>query len=90
MKDLVALECTSGGCLEALEAKMKGKPDFVAENQYCRGAGKYCLEEDFCVQEVAKVNFPTRFGLFALYGFFDSRQAGEHTAIVRGEVSGGK
>ena len=88
MNDLVTLECKDGGCLEELEAKMKGKPDFVAENQYCKGVGKYCLDDDFCVQEVAKVNFPTRFGLFTLYGFFDSRQAKEHTAIVRGDVAG--
>ena len=58
MKDLVELECKDGGCLEELEAKMKGKPDFVAENQYCKGVGKYCLDDDFCVQEVAKVDFP--------------------------------
>jgi GTP cyclohydrolase II len=88
MKDLVELECKAGGCREELEAKMKGKPDFVTEDRYCKGVGKYCLEEDFCVQEVAKVDFPTRFGRFTLYGFFDSRQAKEHTAIVRGDVAG--
>jgi GTP cyclohydrolase II len=88
MKDLFELECKAGGCLEELEAKMKGKPDFVAENQYCKGVGKYCRDDDFCVQEVAKVNFPTRFGLFTLHGFFDTRQAKEHTAIVRGDVAG--
>jgi GTP cyclohydrolase II len=88
VENLFDIECKSGGCLEELEAKMKGKPDFVAENQYCKGVGKYCLDEDFCVQEVAKVDFPTRFGRFTLYGFFDSRQAREHTAIVRGDVTG--
>ena len=88
MTDLVKLECKSGACLEELEAKMTGKPNFVPEDRYCKGVGTYCLEEDFCVQQVAKVNFPTRYGLFTLYGFFDSRQAKEHTAIVRGDVAG--
>ena len=88
MKNLFEIECKAGGCREELEAKLKGKPDFVAEDRYCQGVGTYCLEEDFCLQQVAKVDFPTRFGRFALYGFFDSRQAREHTAIVPGDVSG--
>jgi len=88
MKNLFEVECKAGGCLEELEAKMKGKPDFVPEERYCTGVGTYCLEEDFCLQEVAKVDFPTRFGRFTLYGFFDSREAKEHTAIVRGDVAG--
>ena len=88
MKDLVTLECESGGCLEELEAKMKGKPDFVAENQYCKGVGEYCIDNALCVQLAARAQLPTRFGTFMLYGFYDNRGGKEHTAIVQGDVEG--
>ena len=73
---------------EELLTKMNGKPDFVLEGHYCKGAGTYCLDDDLCVQMVASAKLPTRFGTFMLYGFFDSRDEKEHTAIVRGDVSG--
>jgi GTP cyclohydrolase II len=41
-----------------------------------------------CVQLVATSKLPTRFGTFTLYGFFDSRENKEHTAIVQGDVAG--
>ncbi len=43
-----------------------------------------------CVQLVAKVELPTRFGTFMLYGFHDGEDNLEHTAMVRGDVDGKK
>jgi GTP cyclohydrolase II len=40
------------------------------------------------VQLVAKVELPTRFGTFMLYGFHDGKDNLEHTAMVRGDVHG--
>lgn len=74
--------------LEELRAKLSGKPDFAEGERYCRGAGAYCSEEDFCVQLVAHAHLPSRFGDFELYGFYDAREDKEHTAVVRGEVAG--
>jgi GTP cyclohydrolase II len=88
MNDLVDVSCETAVDRAELEAKLSGTPDFVPEEHYCQGAGKYCLEDEFCVQLVARAAFPTRFGDFTLYGFFDSRLAREHTAIVRGDVAG--
>jgi GTP cyclohydrolase II len=73
---------------EALEAKLTGKPDFVIEECYCKGVGEYCIDNAFCVQLAAKAALPTRFGTFALYGFYDNREGKEHTAIVHGDVEG--
>jgi GTP cyclohydrolase II len=73
---------------EELLRKMSGKPDFVPEDHYCKGVGKYCTDTELCVQLVARARFPTRFGTFTLYGFWDSRENKEHSAIVRGDVSG--
>jgi GTP cyclohydrolase II len=86
-------ECLTGNCgktatLEELRAKLSGKPDFAPDERYCAGAGKFCLDEDFCVQMVAHTGLPTRFGDFELYGFYDAREDKEHTALVRGEVEG--
>mgnify|MGYP001254129001 CR=1 FL=1 len=71
---------------EELVKKLKGNPDFVPEEFYCKGAGQYCVEEDLCVQLVARAHLPTRFGEFTLFGFYDGREDKEHTAVVRGEV----
>jgi GTP cyclohydrolase II len=88
MDSLIDTSCKNCISKEELLKKMRGKPDFVAEQYYCKGAGAYCMEEGLCVQLVAKASFPTRFGEFTIYGFFDSREAKEHTAIVRGDVAG--
>lgn len=42
------------------------------------------------VEFVTAVDFPTRFGRFKLFGFFDHQTEEEHTALVRGNVQGGK
>lgn len=80
--------CEKSVSREELLARMKGKPDFVEADHYCAGVGSYCTESGLCVQLVAKAALPTRFGAFTLYGFYDSREAKEHTAIVRGDVAG--
>jgi GTP cyclohydrolase II len=73
---------------EELKAKLKGKPDFVLEECYCKGVGEYCIDNAFCVQLAARSTLPTRFGTFTLYGFYDNREGKEHTAIVHGDVEG--
>jgi GTP cyclohydrolase II len=88
-------ECLTEDCgktvsLEELEAKLSGIPDFSSAEHYCMGAGKYCLDEDFCVQLVAHAHLPSRFGDFELYGFYDAREDKEHTAMVHGNVEGKK
>jgi len=88
MKNLIDTECEKSVSKAALLQKMTGVPDFVPEAYYCRGAGAYCTDAELCVQLAAKASFPTRFGDFTIYGFFDSREAKEHTAIVRGDVEG--
>jgi GTP cyclohydrolase II len=88
MASLIDTNCEKTVSKEELLKKMSGTPDFVLEDHYCKGAGAYCKEEGLCVQLVAKAKFPTRFGTFTIYGFFDSREAKEHTAIVQGDVSG--
>ncbi|HKK65769.1 MAG TPA: GTP cyclohydrolase II [Clostridia bacterium] len=40
------------------------------------------------VELVAKVNFPTKFGLFELYGFSEGGSEKVHTVMVKGEVAG--
>jgi GTP cyclohydrolase II len=88
-------ECLTEDCgktvgLEELKAKLSGSPDFSADERYCKGAGEYCGEEDFCVQLVAHAHLPSRFGDFEIYGFYDARENKEHTAMVHGDVAGRK
>ena len=40
------------------------------------------------VQLVASIQFPTRFGQFVLFGFYDRDGNKEHTAVVKGSVEG--
>ncbi len=88
MASLIDSPCGKKVTREELLAKMKGKPDFVLEDHYCKGTGSYCMDDDLCVQLVASARLPTRMGTFTLYGFFDSRDEKEHTAIVQGDVAG--
>jgi GTP cyclohydrolase II len=73
---------------EELYKKLTGTPDFIPEEYYCRGKGAYCVDRDLCVQLVAKADLPSRFGNFTLFGFYDSKDDKEHTAIVHGDVEG--
>ncbi len=71
---------------EELASKLKGKPDFVLEECYCKGVGEYFDDDALCVQLAARATLPTRYGTFTLYGFYDNREGKEHTAIVHGDV----
>lgn len=82
--------CDRAVSREELEAKLSGKPDFVLEEHYCAGKGAFCCEDGPCVQLVAHAKLPTRFGNFTIYGFYDAKDDKEHTAIVKGEVSGAR
>ena len=88
--NLVALKdeenCEKEISRNELIAKMKGKPDFVPEDHYCKGRGSFCIDDDLCVQLVATASFPTRYGEFIIAGFHDNREGKEHTAIIRGDV----
>lgn len=71
-----------------LEAKLKGKPDYYAEEYFCAGKGAYCRDEELCVQLVARARLPTRFGEFEIAGFYDAKHDKEHTAVLKGAVEG--
>ncbi len=81
-------DCEKAVNLEELRAKLSDRPDFHPDERYCHGSGRFCLDEDFCVQLVAHAHLPTRFGDFELFGFYDARDDKEHTAVVRGVVKG--
>jgi GTP cyclohydrolase II len=88
MESLIDTSCEKIVTKEELLSKMTGTPNFVLEEYYCKGVGAYCTDNELCVQLVATSKLPTRFGTFTLYGFFDSRENKEHTAIVQGDVAG--
>jgi GTP cyclohydrolase II len=73
----------------ALPGKLSRAPEFSATEP--KAYDENCGETDTgCVQLVAKVNLPTRFGDFTLYGFHDAAHDLEHTAVVRGDPSGAR
>ena len=89
MTNLVAApDCEKIVSREALESKLTGRPDFVLDEHYCAGKSAYCEDSACCVELVAHADLPTRFGHFTLYGFYDAKNDKEHTAIVKGVVSG--
>ena len=89
MRDVLACtDCEKSVTKEELLAKLKGQPDFILDEYYCKGVGKYCTDAELCVQLVASAKLPTRFGTFMIYGFYDNKDAKEHTAIVQGDVEG--
>lgn len=70
-----------------LKQKLQGVPHFVPEEAYCTsGNGNMLKDGSNCVQLVASVDLPTRYGRFVLYGFYESATGAEHTAIVQGNV----
>lgn len=87
-RDQLLAGCDRAISREELGAKLRGKPDFVEENYYCRGKCTYCSDDEPCVQLVAHANLPTRFGNFTIYGFYDAKDDKEHTALVHGVVEG--
>ncbi len=88
MSNLIQRTCDKTVSKEELLEKLQGDPDIVLDDYYCHGTGSYCEDDELCVQLVAKADFPTRFGRFTLYGFFDNRENKEHTVIVQGDVHG--
>jgi len=72
-----------------LEKKLRGRPDFSSNGGSNNGNGSVNGKaSEPRVHLVTSVDFPTRFGHFRLYGFNDTYSGKEHTAIVRGDVSG--
>ncbi len=70
-----------------LRSKMFGEPEFPLDEVPVGSDGDY-TDEACNVELAATADFPTRFGSFVLYGFIDRTTGKEHTAIVRGTVSG--
>lgn len=64
-----------------LDLKLKGRPDFVAESEYLGKPG-----DDLVM--VARAHLPTTHGDFDIVGFYEPSTGKEHTAIVKGDVSG--
>jgi GTP cyclohydrolase II len=87
-RDRILDACDRAITREELEAKLKGKPDYIADEYYCAGKDSYCDDCEPCVQLVAHANLPTRFGNFTIYGFYDAKDDKEHTAVVHGDVNG--
>ncbi len=50
----------------------------------CRGVGP----DQVCVRLVSVARLPTRFGDFAIAGFWNNRDGRDHIALIRGEVRG--
>jgi GTP cyclohydrolase II len=84
---------------KGLLGKLSGELDFSLDDAGCHdrdhgdsgfhnGDGQRGGHTDACVELVAKVELPTRFGEFTLYGFYDGVDNLEHTALVRGDVAG--
>jgi len=65
-----------------LDEKLRGRPDFVPESEYLNYSG---TEEMILV---ARAHLPTTHGDFEIVGFYEPSTGKEHTAIVRGDVSG--
>ncbi|MFP4509061.1 MAG: GTP cyclohydrolase II [Spirochaetaceae bacterium] len=72
---------------EKLNSKMFGEPKFSLDEVPIGSDGDYA-DAPCTVELAAEADFPTRFGSFVLYGFLDRTSGKEHTAIVRGSVSG--
>jgi 3,4-dihydroxy 2-butanone 4-phosphate synthase/GTP cyclohydrolase II len=45
---------------------------------------EYCLQTDSLVQEIVRVNMPTRFGHFQLAAFQEKETGAEHLALIKG------
>ncbi|MFW5716264.1 MAG: GTP cyclohydrolase II [Spirochaetota bacterium] len=73
-----------------LRSKLRGTPTFMERDFTKRGenGGNRSSGNGSGVYLVASADLPTRFGRFRIYGFYDERDGEEHTALVRGEVSG--
>lgn len=71
---------------DKLRRKMFGEPDFSVEEISI--ASQDGVAHNAPVVLAARAHFPTRFGMFELYGFVDRRNDKEHTAVVKGNIAG--
>jgi GTP cyclohydrolase II len=69
-----------------LDHKLQGSPDFIDRD--FSEPDDTTREDDHGVHLAASADLPTRFGLFRMFGFYDEKNGKEHTALVRGDVSG--
>jgi GTP cyclohydrolase II len=88
--DEICASCANTQTAEELKAKLSGEPDFFIGDYYCAGKGEYCKDEGLCVQLVARVSLPTRFGKFEMAGFYDAKHDKEHTVVLKGDVAGAR
>jgi GTP cyclohydrolase II len=65
-----------------LDQKLRGRPDYLAESDYL---GKPATQD---LVMVARAHLPTTHGDFDIVGFYEPSTGKEHTAIVKGDVSG--
>jgi len=65
-----------------LDRKLTGRPDFLPESEYLNKPDA----DDLVL--VARAHLPTTHGDFEIVGFYEPSTGKEHTAIVKGEVSG--
>jgi GTP cyclohydrolase II len=66
----------------SLDRKLRGRPDFLAESEYLNHTGSAPLIL------VARASLPTRHGNFDIVGFYEPSTGKEHTAIIKGDVTG--
>lgn len=71
-----------------LRSKLSGEPSFLEEDFSATRVNGRRSRKPLQVHLVASADLPTRHGGFRVYGFYDERDEKEHTALVRGEVSG--
>jgi len=65
-----------------LDNKLRGRPNFLAESDYL---GKPEVSD---LVMVARAHLPTTHGDFDIVGFYEPSTGKEHTAIIKGELSG--
>lgn len=73
---------------ERLRSKLRAEPSFLAEDFSPPKTGDARPDKPPHVHLVASADLPTRHGEFRVFGFYDERDEKEHTALVRGDVSG--
>jgi len=70
-----------------LAEKLTGEPDFL-HRDFSRNGTDEAADRPVHVHLVASATLPTRYGDFRIFGFYDERDAKEHTALVRGDIDG--
>ncbi len=65
-----------------LDRKLNGRPDFLDESEYLG------IPHDDDLVMVARAHLPTTHGDFEIVGFYEPSTGKEHTAIIKGDVTG--